>query len=154
IYVHPVAVRAPFPAAADSPPIGIPLELVADALLGLVDTLEIACLWTDELGTAELWYRLLNLGLPVAPSAGTDAMLNLYRTMALGSTRVYVRTEAPLTAARYLAALRAGRSFVTSGPMLEFSAQGAAPGDVAKPSNGRLRWRLTLTTATAVRTIE
>ncbi len=54
-YVHPVTTRAPFGGDA---PRGIPLELVSDAVLGDVDTIELACLWSDELGTADAWYRL------------------------------------------------------------------------------------------------
>ena len=73
-YVHPVSVSDPFP--ADGPPRGLPLELVPDAVLGDVDTIELVCLWSDELGTSEAWYRLLNLGLPIQPSAGSDTMHN------------------------------------------------------------------------------
>ena len=64
----------------------VPVELVADAVMGDVDALEIVCLWSSFEGTAALWHRLLNLGATVAPSAGTDVMLNLYRTMAVGTT--------------------------------------------------------------------
>lgn len=126
IYVHPVATAQPFP--ADVPPTGIPLELVPDALAGDVDTLEIACLWSDELGTSDLWYRLLNLGLPIMPSGGSDTMHNFHRTMAIGATRVYARPEGPLGMASFLDAVRAGRSFVTNGPMIDFTLGGAGPG--------------------------
>jgi TolB protein len=81
-YVHPVTVRAPF---AGKSPTGVPLELVSDAVLGDVDTIELACLWSDELGTADTWYRLLNVGAPIVPSAGTDAMVDFFRTMAIGT---------------------------------------------------------------------
>ena len=90
---HVVVCR--FPAATS--PTGLPLGLVPDAVLGDLDTLEIACLWSDELGTTEAWYRLLNIGAAIAPSAGTDVMANLYRTMAVGTTRVYVKPEGRLT---------------------------------------------------------
>jgi TolB protein len=96
-YVHPVAVRDPF--ARDAPRAAVPLSLVVDALLGDLDTIEVACIWTDELGTAALWYPLLNLGLPIAPSAGTDAMVNVPRNMAVGTTRLYVRGARPRAAA-------------------------------------------------------
>ena len=138
-YVHPVTVRAPFGGKA---PAGIPLELVSDAVLGDVDTIELACLWSDELGTADAWYRLLNVGVPIAPSAGTDAMVDFFRTMAIGTTRVYVKVPGQLTMEGYLAGLKAGRSFVTNGPLLQFTAGGAEPGGVVNPSDASTTWEL------------
>ena len=127
IYVHPVFVRDPFSEQGLS---SIPAELVADAVHGDVDLLELVCLWSSEIGTTELWYRLLNAGLPVMPSGGTDAMTDLHRTMALGSARVYVRPDGPFTWDSYLAGLKAGRSFVTTGPMVELTVESKQPGDV------------------------
>ena len=85
--------------------------MVADGVLGAFDLLEVACLWSDEIGTSRLWYRFLNIGVPIAPSGGTDVMNNLYRTMAVGTTRVYAYTggatdsEIALTSARPARAL-------------------------------------------------
>ena len=87
MYVHPVSIRDPFGVN----PASIPLELIPDGVLGDLDAIELACLWTDELGTAEVWYRLLNLGRAVVPVAGTDVMKDYYRTMAVGTTRVLAR---------------------------------------------------------------
>lgn len=126
IYVHPVFGPTPF---TDQGLSLIPIELVPDAVLGAFDLLELVCLWSNEIGTTELWYRLLNSGLPIMPSGGTDAMTNLHRTMALGSTRVYVRPDGPFSLTGYLAALKAGRSFVTTGPLLDLSVGDARPGD-------------------------
>jgi TolB protein len=150
-YVHPVTPRAPFGGKA---PAGIPLELVSDAVLGDVDTIELACLWSDELGTADAWYRLLNVGVPIAPSAGTDAMVDFFRTMAIGTTRVYVHVPEPLTMERYLAALKAGRSFVTTGPLLQFSVQGVAPGDAITSEGKDAPWELTVASAMPFERVE
>ena len=125
-YVHPVSVSDPFPAGAA--PTGIPLELVPDALAGDIDTIELACLWSDELGTAELWYKLLNLGLPIMPSGGSDTMHNFHRTMAVGATRVYAKPTGSLEMGSFLNAVREGRSFVTNGPMIDFTVGGVGPG--------------------------
>ena len=150
-YVHPVSVPDPFATGG-----GVPVELVADAVMGEVDALEIMCLWSSFEGTAALWHRFLNLGLTVAPSAGTDVMLNLYRTMAVGTTRVYVHTGDRLNWPAYLEGLRAGRSFVTNGPMLDFRVDGergdVRPGGVASP--GTSTWTLELATATGVDTVD
>jgi TolB protein len=150
-YVHPVTVRTPYGGAA---PTGIPLELVSDAVLGDVDTIELACLWSDELGTADAWYRLLNVGVAIAPSAGTDAMVDFFRTMAIGTTRVYVNVPGELTMDRYLAGLKAGRSFVTNGPLLQFTVGGVQPGDVVKPSEPSTQWDLRVASALPFERVE
>ncbi|MGE0552679.1 MAG: CehA/McbA family metallohydrolase [Gemmatimonadales bacterium] len=148
-YVHPVVGRAPF----DGPTVGsLPVELVADGVLGLFDALELVCLWSDELGTMDVWYRLLNLGVPIAPTAGTDVMNDFYRTMAVGTTRVYVKPEPGTGYRGYLAALRAGRSVVTTGPMLELEVGGQGPGEVVPP--GKTRFTLAVHSATAVDSVE
>lgn len=148
-YVHPSGAD---PFANPRAP-GLPVELIADGVLGDVDALEIACLWTDELGTAEVWYHLLNLGHPVAATAGSDVMLNFYRTMAPGVTRMYVHTDGARDFDSYLRALKAGRSFVTNGPLMEFAVDGARPGDVTD-ADGSVEWTLALHTAVPVSRIE
>ena len=137
-YVHPVRVKDPFLEGLQTL---IPFGLIPDALHRKVDILEIGCLWTNPEGTAEVWHRLLNLGIPVAASAGTDVMNNFYRTMAIGVTRMYVHVEGPLTYPGYLKALKEGRSFVTNGPMLEFEVAGAGPGGVIEATD-RADWTL------------
>jgi TolB protein len=151
-YVHPVSVREPFPEGGE--PAGMPLELVPDALLGDVDTIELACLWSDELGTAEAWYRLLNLGLPIMASAGSDTMHNFHRTMAIGSARIYARPQGPLSVQSFLAAVKQGQSFVTNGPMIDFTAGGAGPGSVIAGAGGSVEWKLDAWSAIPVDKVE
>ncbi len=152
-FVHPVMAPDPFP--EDGTPRNLPLALVPEAIHGLVDTLEIACLWSDERGTADAWYRLLNLGLPIAPSAGTDAFSNFYRSMTVGATRVYVKLDGPLNLGSYLDGLRRGRSFVTTGPFLDFEVSGAGPGEVISgAAGGRALFHITLISAVPVETVE
>jgi len=152
-YVHPVTNPNPFLEEGTG---GVPLELIADAVLGDLDALEVACLWSNEMGTSELWYRILNLGIPLAPSAGTDVMTNLYRTMAVGTTRIYVRPRGPLTLQTYLDALREGRSFVTTGPLLNFQVgtpdAPALPGDVVPA--GERAWTLDVHSPVPVEQLE
>lgn len=162
-YVHVVGSRDPF---AEGNQGSIPVGLIPDAVLGDVDAFEIVCLWADDLGTSELWYRFLNLGIPIAANAGSDVMTDFYRTMAIGSSRVFVRAAADGGWPAYLAALREGRSFVSTGPFLDFQVAGAQvtgapgmgdlgwvrPGGVA-PS-GVVQWRLDLRSPTAVDTVE
>ncbi|MFN8581221.1 MAG: CehA/McbA family metallohydrolase [Gemmatimonadaceae bacterium] len=149
-YVHPVP-RDPF--VADSLRSIIPVGIVPDAVLGHVDLLEVACLWSDEIGSAKLWYHFLNLGLPIAPEAGTDAMTDFHRTMAIGSTRVYVRPDGAFNYTSYLAALKAGHSFVTNGPLLDARIDDAYPGDVIGFKK-RVAFRIAVHSAVPVTSVE
>ncbi|CAN5855285.1 hypothetical protein BH20ACI4_BH20ACI4_27710 [soil metagenome] len=152
-YVHPVSTSDPFPANGE--PSGLPLELVPDALLGDVDTLEVACLWSDELGTSEAWYRLLNLGLPIMPSAGSDTMHNFYRTMPIGATRVYAKPDGAMNLQNFLAAVKKGKSFVTHGPMLKFTAGGKEAGEVINAASGQtIEWKLEAMSVVPVEKVE
>jgi len=76
-----------------------------------------------ELDTTH-WYDILNLGFKVAPSAGSDfPYLNQP-----GAERVYVHIDGEFTADAWFDGLKRGKSFVTNGPMLELSANGAGIG--------------------------
>lgn len=151
-YVHPVP--APNPFATKASLRSIPLGFVADAVQSKVDVLEVACLWSDERGTADLWYRMLNVGIPIALSAGTDVMNNLYRTMAIGTTRVYVHPDQMSSPASYFSALKAGRSFVSTGPMLDFHVGNAGPGQVVARGIGSASYQLDVHSAVPVDSIQ
>jgi TolB protein len=97
-------------------------ELPVDVALGKVDYMEIVS-FADHQATASVWYRLLNLGFRIPAAAGTDAMAN-YAILRgpVGLNRVYARVPAgALSSEAWLEALRAGRTFATNGPLLDFS---------------------------------
>lgn len=150
-YVHPISVREPFSEAGKA---RIPVELIADGVLGLFDTIELVCLWSDELGSMDVWYRLLNFGSPIALSAGTDVMNNFYRTMAVGTTRVYVRSDPAAGYRGYLAGLAAGRSFATNGPILEFTVDGQDPGAILARGGREVGYELRVHSVAAVDSID
>jgi len=66
---------------------------------------------------ADTYYRFLNVGLKVPFSTGTDWFIYDF-------SRVYARVNGPLTEQSWLTALAAGRTFISNGPLLEFSADG------------------------------
>ncbi|MFD2725435.1 CehA/McbA family metallohydrolase [Hyunsoonleella rubra] len=138
-YVHPVSVRDPF---TESGARRIPIELIADCVLGKSDLIEVGCLWSDEIGTASLWHEILNIGQPLAISGGSDVMNDLYRTMAIGVTRVYVKPDGDLSIPSYLEALKNGRSFVTNGPQILFEADGKEVGEVINTKSKTVKWTL------------
>jgi hypothetical protein len=84
------------------------------------------------------WYRFLNLGYRLPVVAGTDKMS---AEVPIGAVRAYVHllSDEALTFDAWATAVRAGRTFVTSGPILELSVDGREPGDVVRmTSPGRL----------------
>jgi TolB protein len=103
--------------------------LPVDAALGKIDTLDLNYSYA---ACVPLWYRLLNCGFHLSPSAGTDVFLNRMVSRLPGGDRVYVRLDGALTYAKWIDGLRAGRSFVTNGPFLELSADKKQPGDVIR----------------------
>jgi hypothetical protein len=82
-------------------------------------------------------YRAWNCGYRVVASAGEDAFPNFYRSYIIGSNRVYVRTGKTLDYDKWTADFRAGRSFVTSGPLVFLKVNGKEPGDEIRLPAGR-----------------
>jgi hypothetical protein len=100
-----------------------------DVALGKIDTLDINNTWA---ASVPLWYRLLNCGFRVPATAGTDVFLNRIESNLPGGDRVYVHVDGPLSYGGWIDGLKAGKSFVTSGPMLTFTVNGLEPGAVLK----------------------
>jgi len=123
-YVHPFD-SFPDPAKDTS----LTSELPADVALGKVDYIEVLG-FSDHKSTAEVWYKLLNCGFRLPTAAGTDFMGN-YASLRgpVGLNRVYAEVEpGPLKIEPWLAAIKAGRTFATNGPLLRFSLGGQGIG--------------------------
>jgi hypothetical protein len=111
-------------------------EVAADIVLGKIDAVEINM--SDFAMQIGEWYRYLNCGYRVAAVGGTDKM-GAY--MPVGAIRTYARLEggpgAPLTFESWAGAVRAGRTFTTTGPLVDLLVEGHSPGDeVRLPSGG------------------
>jgi len=151
-YVHPFDAR-PDPADTTGP---LTYELPVDVALGKVDYLEVMG-FSDHLITSEIWYRLLNCGFRIPAAAGTDAFPNFASLRGPpGLVRVYVKTGATLTHGRWLAGIKAGRTFVTNAPLVEFTLAGREPGgEIELPaSGGRLVARVGLRSSVPVDHLE
>ena len=116
-------------------------ELVADAALGLVDSVDLIGP-SDVEGTAVLYHHLLSCGLRLAATAGTDVWLSHSRGPLFsnppGWGRVYADLRgAPLSVAAFADAIRAGRTLATNGPWLELLVDGRGPGDRVEAAAGR-----------------
>ncbi len=79
--------------------------------------------------TQEIYYHALDAGLRVPPSAGSASGV---LPNPVGYNRAYVHLEGGLGWDRWWEGLRAGRSFVTNGPLLLATAGGKLPGHVFK----------------------
>jgi hypothetical protein len=118
--------------------------LPMDVALGKIDSVDV--MGSDHEANLPLWYRLLNCGFRIPASAGTDCFLNRIPSRLPGADRVYVKVEGAFTYDRWIAGLKAGRTFVTNGPVLEFTADGHDPGASLRVGAGagvRVRGRVT-----------
>ena len=112
-------------------------EIIAEIVRGRVDGVEFWDFWTptmDSFSFHEL-YRLLNCGYRVAVVGGTDKMS---AGMPVGNVRTYAYTgDDELSFDSWARAVRAGRTYTTSGPLVRFSVEGRQPGDELKlPAGG------------------
>jgi hypothetical protein len=109
-----------------SPPRG---EALAALILGKIDAFEICRLGDPLCNPFADWYRLLACGLrlPLMGASGKDR-----NTVALGCVRTYARLEPnqEFGYGAWIEAVRAGRTFLTDGPLLDLTVNGCDPGAV------------------------
>lgn len=150
-YVHPVGGdNDPF---ADLTANELPYELIVDGVLSEGMGIELVCQWTSPLGTAQAWYRFLNIGRSMPATSGTDMMANFYRVPAVGTARSYVpSTDAQNGYASAVDRVRSGEGFVTTGPALLFEVDGRTPGS-AVPHGGQI-WSIDLISVRPVDRVE
>lgn len=151
-YVHPFDALPDPHDSARSLTNAFPVDLAA----GLIDYYEAVGFVDDFMATQRVWYAALNCGFRLAAGAGTDAMSN-YASLRgpVGMNRVYARVSESLTHRAFLDALKAGRTFATNGPLLQFSIEGREPGGVlARPGPARLAARISLRSMVPVDHVE
>ena len=113
-----VAVHFPYPTA----------ELAADIALGKIDAVELYP-YGEHFNTLRFldWYRYLNCGYRLPAVGGTDKM-GAY--MPVGANRTYAHLgKDEFNFENWAKAVRKGNTFMTTGPLLNFSADGHAPGE-------------------------
>ncbi|PZR87713.1 MAG: hypothetical protein DI537_25515 [Stutzerimonas stutzeri] len=98
-------------------------ETAALIATGRADAIEMIAY--DDYNVGE-YYRYLNAGYRLPLVAGTDKMT---AEVAIGQMRTYAQTgQSDVDFAGWCDAVRAGRTFVTSGPLIDFSVNGVAAG--------------------------
>lgn len=115
---------------------GYDKEIYADAALGTVDAVELLQFGEYRGIKLQGWYDILNAGYRFACLAGSD--YPYCRKFADGVT--FVRPDGVTTVSTYVSWLQgavAGRSFVTTAPLLLIEVDGAQPGDTVRPTAGQ-----------------
>jgi len=121
--------------------LGVGRAFPVDAALGSIHAME----WSTASGAAlRVWHHALNNDLPIAVAGGEDSITSLHRTKTVGSVRTYafignestsgkqrsgIASKKPWSAERWIGALKQGKTFYSSGPLLEFSINGRIPGE-------------------------
>jgi TolB protein len=109
--------------------LGVAKGFPVDAALGTVHALEWSSATRAQL---RVWHHALNNDLPIVPTGGEDSINNLHNRQLIGSVRTYAYLGQNLGVAGWLEALRRGRSFFSTGPLIEFRANDRMPGDVLR----------------------
>ncbi len=138
-----------FPSPYAEPPI--------DVILGKVDGAEIRSFsGVSEVSYAHReYYRMLNCGARVAVVGGTDKMSN---GMPIGGVRTYAYTgtNGELSYDAWANAIREGRTFTSSGPILDLQVEGRSVGDTLRlpPGGGNVEVIATAASAMPFDTLE
>jgi TolB protein len=136
-YVHPYLnpVEQPRDAANSL----IPL----DVALGRGDFYDIGAVYSDEVASAEMYYRFLNAGFRLPATSGTDNFSDVWRDPPPGADRTYVHVDGEFSFAAWLDGIRAGHTFGSTGPLLFLDVDGRQPGDeIALAANAPAKHRV------------
>ena len=103
-------------------------DIPIHALLGRGDFYDIISIASDEMMSAQMYYHMLNVGVQLPASGGTDNFSNVWRDPSGGTARTYARLDGPLSWENWIDAVRAGRTVATNGPLLFAEIDGQEPG--------------------------
>ena len=120
--------------------------MALNTLRGKTDFLELAQFCVPEGPLAvQHYYEFLDMGFKLTALAGSDFPwcglgpeygFTEPRFAQIGNARFYAYTGGALTFERYMAALKAGHTFVTTGPILFLTVNGKMPGDTIDAAPG------------------
>jgi len=111
--------------------------MTLNILRGKIDFLELAqfCVPEGPL-PVEHYYRFLDMGYKVTALAGSDFPWCGPKFAQIGNARFYAYAGKPFTYDRFFAAVRAGHTFVTTGPTVFLTVNGKMPGDTVAVAKG------------------
>jgi TolB protein len=131
--------------------------IALDLALGLGDYYDIGALYSDEAASSDFYARLLNAGFRVPATGGTDNFSDVWLDPPVGSDRTVAHVDGRLTMASWMAAVKRGRTFFSTGPLLLMTVEGHEPGDeiaLAASAPATLRVHAELTSIVPVETID
>lgn len=100
-----------------------------DLALGLVDALE----WSAAgRGSLIPLHHAWNNDFRIAPVGGEDTLANMQDNRPMGVIRTYAYMGNNFTASGWVDALKNGHTFLTSGPVVQFTVNGQMPGDMVQ----------------------
>jgi len=98
------------------------METPVAVALGVVDAFNLG---DSREPSYERYYQFLNCGFRLPASSGTDWWI-------YDHNRVFVRVQGEFRYDSWIAGLRAGRTFVSNGPLLELAVNGRGPGQLVR----------------------
>jgi TolB protein len=140
-FMHPYTSASADP-AAPNPAAWAGSLIPVDVALGRGDFYDVASLYSDEQASAEMYYRLLNCGFRLPATGGTDNFPDVWRDPPPGTDRTYAKVAGALTLQSWLAAVKGGRTFATTGPLVFLSVDGKEPGAEIRVSGADARLRV------------
>lgn len=112
-------------------------EALADLIMGYIDAIDVGHFCLSQFYSLHSWQELLSAGIRVPLTGGSGKSDN---RAVLGSVRTYAHLKdgEEFTYKNWIEAIRAGRTFVTNGPLLSLTVDDHDPGDVLDlPATGQ-----------------
>jgi TolB protein len=147
----------PYQSAPRTPANAAATLIAVDLALGLGDYYDIGALWSDELGSADFYYKLLNAGFRLPATGGTDNFSDVFLDPPPGSDRTFAHLNGPLSHATWIDAIKRGRTFFSTGPLLFLQVEGREPGEeiaLGATAPAALRVKADLVSMAPVETLE
>ena len=101
-----------------------------------------------------MYYKLLNCGFRIAATGGTDNFPDVWRDPPPGTNRTYARVTGRLSVQNWLAAVKAGRTFGTTGPLVFLTVNGMEPGSEVKATGPSVPFSATAQSISPMDTLE
>jgi len=139
IATHPFSTFDPFNIVG-WPGVGMWRGMAIDLASGSLDAIDLMN-YSNAAPPASVdpYFHVLNAGFRIPSSAGTDCSLGSGGSAPAGVFRVYVDPAGAFNMDSWIAALKAGRSFVTNYPLFtQFNVEGAVAGDVLNVNSSTL----------------
>ena len=124
-FMHPYTVGSE---TAGTPEWAAQSDIPIHTILGRGDFYDLVSIASDELASADMYYHMLNVGVRLPATGGTDNFSNVWRDPSGGTARTYARLDGPISWRTWIEAVRAGRTIATNGPLLFARVDGQEPG--------------------------